>query len=110
MTSPGPPANPSVAGGVVRHVVTGEITDVDRNSGKVEIRSSDGSKVQVILPVGGSDDEKGRPRLDRRHDWTGALTAGSVTGDRDAVSKARSVPWHRHDDNTAEVDSGVVIE
>src|SRR5215468_9887385 len=50
MTSPGPPANPSVAGGVVRHVVTGEITDVDRNSGKVEIRSSDGSKVQVILP------------------------------------------------------------
>ena len=49
-TSPGPPANPSVAGGVVHHVVTGEITDVDRNSGKVEIRSSDGSKVQVILP------------------------------------------------------------
>ena len=50
MTSPGPPANPNLAGGVVRHVVTGEITDVDRNSGKVDIRSSDGSKVQVILP------------------------------------------------------------
>ena len=27
MTSPGPPANPSIAGGVVHHVVTGEITD-----------------------------------------------------------------------------------
>ena len=50
MTSPGPPANPSVAGGVVHHVVTGEITDVDRNSGRVDIRASDGSKVQVILP------------------------------------------------------------
>ena len=35
MTSPGPPANPNIAGGVVHHVVTGEITDVDRNSGKV---------------------------------------------------------------------------
>ena len=50
MTSPGPPANPSVAGGVVHHVVTGEITDVDRNSGRVAIRASDGSKVQIILP------------------------------------------------------------
>jgi len=50
MTSPGPPANPSVAGGVVHHVVTGEITAVDRNSGKVDIRASDGSKVQVVLP------------------------------------------------------------
>jgi hypothetical protein len=50
MTSPGPPANPSVAGGVVHHVITGEITDVDRNSGRVDIRASDGSKVQVILP------------------------------------------------------------
>ena len=50
MTSPGPPANPSVAGGVVHHVVTSEITDVDRNSGRVDIRASDGSKVQVILP------------------------------------------------------------
>ena len=50
MTSPGPPANPSVAGGVVHHVVIGEITDVDRNSGKVAIRASDGSKVQIILP------------------------------------------------------------
>jgi len=34
----------------VHHVVTGEITDVDRNSGKVDIRASDGSKVQLILP------------------------------------------------------------
>jgi hypothetical protein len=50
LTSPGASANPSVAGGVVRHVVTGEITDVDRNSGRVDIRASDGSKVQVILP------------------------------------------------------------
>jgi hypothetical protein len=47
VTSPGAPSNPR---GVVRHVVTGEITDVDRNSGKVDIRASDGSKVQVILP------------------------------------------------------------
>ena len=36
--------------GTVHRVVTGEITHVDRNSGKVDIRSSDGSKVQVILP------------------------------------------------------------
>jgi Flp pilus assembly CpaF family ATPase len=50
MTSPGASANPSVAGGVVHHVVTGEITDVDRNSGRVDIRASDGSKIQVILP------------------------------------------------------------
>ena len=50
MTSPGPPANPSVAGGVVHHVVSGEITDVDRNSEKVDIRASDGSKVQLLLP------------------------------------------------------------
>ena len=50
VTSPGPSANPGVAGGVVHHVVTGEITDVDRNSGKVGIRASDGSKVQLILP------------------------------------------------------------
>jgi hypothetical protein len=49
-TSSGPSANPSVAGGVVHHVVAGEVTDVDRNSGKVDIRASDGSKVQVILP------------------------------------------------------------
>ena len=34
----------------VRYVVTGEITDVDRNSGKVDIRASDGSKVELILP------------------------------------------------------------
>jgi hypothetical protein len=49
-TSSGPSANPSVAGGSVHHVVTGEVTDVDRNSGRVDIRASDGSKVQVILP------------------------------------------------------------
>ena len=50
MTSPAASASPSVAGGVVHHVVTGQITDVDRNSGRVDIRASDGSKVQVILP------------------------------------------------------------
>jgi hypothetical protein len=50
VTSPGPPAHASVAGGVVRHVIAGEITEVDRNSGKVDIRASDGSKVQVVLP------------------------------------------------------------
>jgi hypothetical protein len=49
-TSSGPSARPSVAGGVVHHVVTGEITNVDRNSGRVEILASDGSKIQVILP------------------------------------------------------------
>jgi hypothetical protein len=51
-TSSGPSAHPSVAGGggVVHHVVTGEITDVDRNSGRVDILASDGSKIQVILP------------------------------------------------------------
>jgi hypothetical protein len=82
MTSPGPPANPNLAGGVVHHVVTGEITDVDRNSGRVDIRASDGSKVQSHLaPVGGSDDEEGRPRLDRCHDWAGALEVTWVTAD-----------------------------
>jgi hypothetical protein len=39
----------SVTGGV-HHIVTGEVTDVDRNSGKVSILASDGSKLQVILP------------------------------------------------------------
>jgi hypothetical protein len=34
----------------VHHMVTGEVTDVDRNSGKVSILASDGSKLQVILP------------------------------------------------------------
>src|SRR5262249_61293398 len=50
VSSPGPSANPTVVGGVVHHIVTGEITDVDRNSGKVGIRASDGSKVQLVLP------------------------------------------------------------
>ena len=39
---------PAAAG--VHHMIAGEVTDVDRNSGKVNIRASDGSKVQVILP------------------------------------------------------------
>ena len=43
-------ANTPAPAGTVHHVVTGEITDVDRNSGKVDIRASDGSKVQVVLP------------------------------------------------------------
>jgi hypothetical protein len=47
VSSPAPSA--SVAGGV-HHTIMGEVTDVDRNSGKVQIRASDGSKVQVILP------------------------------------------------------------
>jgi hypothetical protein len=47
VTSPGPS---STAGGAVHHVVTGEITSVDRNSGKVDIRATDGSKVQIVLP------------------------------------------------------------
>ena len=49
MSSGAPSAGVSPAGSV-HHVVTGEVTDVDRNSGKVNIRSSDGAKVQVILP------------------------------------------------------------
>jgi hypothetical protein len=47
VTPPAPSA--SVAGGV-HHMVTGEVTDVDRNSGKVNILASDGSRIQVILP------------------------------------------------------------
>ena len=50
MTSPGASPHPSAVGGAVHHVVTGEITDVDRNSGKVDIRASDGSKIHVLLP------------------------------------------------------------
>ena len=49
VTSPGPAAAGATAG-TVHHMVNGEVTDVDRNSGKVNIRASDGSKVQVILP------------------------------------------------------------
>jgi len=43
-------AGANTGAGTVHHIVTGEITDVDRNSGKVDIRASDGSKVQVVLP------------------------------------------------------------
>ena len=50
VTSPGTSGTPSAASGAVHHVVTGEITNVDRNSGKVDIRAADGSKVQVVLP------------------------------------------------------------
>jgi hypothetical protein len=48
VTSSAPSA--SVASTGVHHTIAGEVTDVDRNSGKVSIRASDGSKVQVILP------------------------------------------------------------
>ena len=34
----------------IHHMINGEVTDVDRNSGKVNIRASDCSKLQVILP------------------------------------------------------------
>jgi hypothetical protein len=47
VTSPAPSAS---VGSGVHHTVTGEVTDVDRNSGKVNILASDGSKIQVILP------------------------------------------------------------
>jgi hypothetical protein len=50
MTSPPSPSSAAVAGGAVRHNISGEVTGVDRNSGKVDIRASDGSKVQVYLP------------------------------------------------------------
>src|SRR5262245_64286970 len=50
VTSPGSSGTPSTAGGAVHHIVTGEITNVDRNSGKVDIRATDGSKVQIVLP------------------------------------------------------------
>jgi hypothetical protein len=36
--------------GQVRHQLTGRITDVERNSGEVTVRSGDGSKVKVMLP------------------------------------------------------------
>jgi hypothetical protein len=49
VTSPGLSAAVA-AGGAVHHTVSGEVTDVDRNSGKVNVRASDGSKVEVILP------------------------------------------------------------
>jgi len=49
VTTPGGASSVAPAG-TVHHVVTGQITDVDRNSGKVDIRATDGSKVQVILP------------------------------------------------------------
>ena len=49
LSSPGSSGTPSAAG-AVHHIVTGEITAVDRNSGKVDIRTTDGSKVQVVLP------------------------------------------------------------
>ena len=49
VTSPGPAAAAASAG-TVHHKVNGEVTDVDRNNGKVNIRASDGSKIQVILP------------------------------------------------------------
>ena len=42
------PAAPAPAG--VHHVIGGEVTDVDRNSGRVDIRASDGSKIHVLLP------------------------------------------------------------
>jgi hypothetical protein len=50
MTSPASPGSLAVGGGVVRHNITGEISGVDRNSGRVDIVASDGSKVQVFLP------------------------------------------------------------
>jgi hypothetical protein len=51
VTSPAGSSSANVPpAGTVHHVVTGVITDVDRNSGKVEIRASDGAKVQVVLP------------------------------------------------------------
>jgi hypothetical protein len=48
VSSSAPSAGVATTG--VHHLINGEVTDVDRNSGKVNIRASDGSKVQVILP------------------------------------------------------------
>jgi hypothetical protein len=50
VVSSGAPSAGVATGGGVHHLINGEVTDVDRNSGKVNIRASDGSKVQVILP------------------------------------------------------------
>ena len=50
IVSSGAPSAGVATAGAVHHVINGEVTDVDRNSGKVNIRASDGSKVQVILP------------------------------------------------------------
>ena len=50
VVSSGVPSAGVATAGSVHHVINGEVTDVDRNSGKVNIRASDGSKVQIILP------------------------------------------------------------
>jgi hypothetical protein len=36
--------------GQVRHLVTGRVTDIDRNDGEVTVRSSDGGKTTLVLP------------------------------------------------------------
>jgi hypothetical protein len=36
--------------GLVRHQFGGTVTDVERNKGEVTVRSSDGSKVTIVLP------------------------------------------------------------
>jgi hypothetical protein len=38
------------ARGQVRHQVTGRITDIERNSGEITVRSGDGAKVKLMLP------------------------------------------------------------
>ena len=36
--------------GQVRHQLAGRVSEVDRNKGEVTVRSSDGSKVKIVLP------------------------------------------------------------
>ena len=50
IVSSGAPSAGIATAGAVHHVISGEVTDVDRNSGKVNIRAADGAKVEVILP------------------------------------------------------------
>lgn len=36
--------------GEVRHRVAGRVTDIERNSGEITVRASDGSRLKLLLP------------------------------------------------------------
>src|SRR6516162_2181772 len=74
MTSPAQPGTAPVGGGLVRHNFTGEITDVDRNRGKVDRArladpfSTHGANRSRSRAAGRSDTRAGCPRTPRRPD------------------------------------------
>ena len=44
-------AQPSASvGGLVNHKVTGRVTDINRNSGQITIRTPEGGKMNLVLP------------------------------------------------------------